>query len=155
MNAKIVRFRNKRLNFPEFNLFLLRCIKYVPLRWRHDGRDGVSNHQPHDCLLNRLFGRRSKKTTKLCVTGLCAGNSPRTGEFPAQMASNAENVPIWRRLHDEKTLKMLRVHVYYQLLMDPYNGLTKIFRACFISILAISIQCFREWPGVTRQQAIT
>ena len=25
---------------------------------------------------------------------LCAGNSPGTGEFPAQMASNAENVSI-------------------------------------------------------------
>ena len=44
-----------------------------PLRWRHNGRDGVSNHQPHDCLLNSLFGRRSKKTWKFRVTGLCAG----------------------------------------------------------------------------------
>ena len=51
------------------------------------------------CLLNRLFGRRSKKTSKLCVTGLCVGNSPGTGEFPAQMASNAENVSIWWRHH--------------------------------------------------------
>ena len=34
---------------------------------------GISNHQPHDCLLNHLFGRRSKKTSKLRVTGLCAG----------------------------------------------------------------------------------
>ena len=25
------------------------------LRWRHNERDSVSNHQPHDCLLNRLF----------------------------------------------------------------------------------------------------
>ena len=41
------------------------------LRWRHNGRDSVSNHQPHHCLLNRLFRRRSKKTSKLRVTGLC------------------------------------------------------------------------------------
>ena len=41
-----------------------------------------------------LFECRSKKTSKLRVTGLCAGNSPGTGEFPAQMASNAENVSI-------------------------------------------------------------
>ena len=34
--------------------------------------------------------RRSEKTPKLRVTGLCAGNSPVTGEFPAQRASNAE-----------------------------------------------------------------
>ena len=49
----------------------------------------------HDCLLNRLFRRRSKKTSKLRVTDLCAGNSPVTDEFPAPMASNAENVCIW------------------------------------------------------------
>ena len=46
------------------------------LRWRHNDYAGVSNHQPHGCLLNRLFGRRSKKTSKLRVTGLCAANSP-------------------------------------------------------------------------------
>ena len=69
------------------------------LQWHHNGRDSVSNHQPHDCLLNRLFRRRSKKISKLRVTGLCAGNSPGTGEFPAQMASYAENVSIWWRHH--------------------------------------------------------
>ena len=72
----------------------------ITLRWRHNGCDSVSDHQPHDCLLNRSFRRRSKKTSKLRVTGLCEGNSPGTGEFPAQMASNAENVSIWWRRHD-------------------------------------------------------
>ena len=69
------------------------------LRWRQNGRDSGSNHQPYDCLLNRLFRHRSKKTPKLRVTGLCAGNSPGTREFPAQMTSNAENVSIWWRHH--------------------------------------------------------
>ena len=64
------------------------------LQWRHNGHNVVSIPQPHDCLLNRLLGRRSKKTPKLRVTGLCAGNSPVTGEFPAQMASNAEMFPF-------------------------------------------------------------
>ena len=36
---------------------------------------------------------------KLRVTGLCAGNPPVTGEFPAQKASNAENASIWWRQH--------------------------------------------------------
>ena len=75
------------------------------LRWRHNEHDGVSNHQPRDCLLNRLLRRRSKKTSKLRVTGLCEGNSPVTGEFPAQRASNAENVSIWWRHHDLATTK--------------------------------------------------
>ena len=65
-----------------------------PLRWRHNVHDGVSNHQPHHCLLNRLFGCRSKKTSTFRVTGLCAGNSPGTGEFLAQMASNMEMFPF-------------------------------------------------------------
>ena len=69
------------------------------LQWRHNERDRVSNHQPHDCLLNRLFRCRSKKTSKLRVTGLCTGNSPVTGEFLAQIASYAENVSIWWRHH--------------------------------------------------------
>ena len=47
-------------------------LSSLSLQWRHNDRDGVSHHQPHDCLLNRLF--RSKKTSKLRVTGLCAGN---------------------------------------------------------------------------------
>ena len=46
------------------------------LRWRHNDHAGVSNHQPYGCLLHRLFRRRWKETSKLRVTGLCAGNSP-------------------------------------------------------------------------------
>ena len=71
----------------------------LSLQWRHNERDSVSNHQPHDCLVNRLFRRRSEKTSKLRVTGLCVGNSPGIGEFPAQMARYAENVSIWWRHH--------------------------------------------------------
>ena len=62
---------------------------------RHNENDGISNHQPQDCLLNCLFRHRSKKTSKLCITGFCVGNTPATVEFPAQRASNAENVSIW------------------------------------------------------------
>ena len=82
------------------------------LQWRHNGLDGVSNHQPHDCLLSRLFGRRSKKTSKLRVTGLCAEYSPVTGEFPAQMASNAEKVSIWWRRHVNHNYIYTHTHTY-------------------------------------------
>ena len=71
--------------------------KYMSLHWRHNGCDGVSNHQPHDCLLNRLFRRRSMKTPKLRITCLCVGNSPVIGEFAAQMARYGEKLSIWWR----------------------------------------------------------
>ena len=76
------------------------------LQWRHNGRDGVPNHQPYDCLLKHLFRHRWKKTSKLWVTGLCAGTSPITGEFPAQMASSTENVSIWWRHHERNDRKL-------------------------------------------------
>ena len=91
---------------PSFGILELMCYHRnslchicIPLKWRHNELDGVSNHQPHDCLLNRLFRRRSKKSSKLRFTGLCVGNSRGTGEFPTQRASNAENVSIWWRPH--------------------------------------------------------
>ena len=69
------------------------------LQWRHNDHGGVSNHQPHGCLLNRLFRRRSKKTSKLRVTGTWGWKFTGTGEFPAQRASYAENFSIWWRHH--------------------------------------------------------
>ena len=98
-------------------------IYFGALLWRHNGSDGVSNLQPHDCLLYRLFGHRSKKASKLCDTGLCAGNSPETAEFPVQMASNAENVFIWWRHYGNSR------HLFVG------SDLTMIFR--FIQIFAI------------------
>ena len=83
------------------NVFpLISSLIIVTLQWRYNS---VSNHQPHDCFLNRLFWHRSKQTSKLRVTGLCAGNSPEAGEFPAQMGSNAEHFSIWWRHHETVT----------------------------------------------------
>ena len=70
------------------------------LQWHHNECGGISNNQPHYCLLNHLFRCRSKKTSKRCVTGLCKGNSLVTSKFFAQRASNAENVSVWWRHHD-------------------------------------------------------
>ena len=49
----------------EIDMLLAKNIITNPLafslQWRHNGKCGVSNHQPYDCLLNCLFRRRSKK----------------------------------------------------------------------------------------------
>ena len=72
---------------------------FETLHRHHNEHNGVSNHQPINCLLNHLFRFRSKKTSKLCTTGLCAGNSPVTSEFPTQRASKSENISIWLHHH--------------------------------------------------------
>ena len=65
------------------------------LQWRHNDRDVVSNHQPHDCLLNCLFRHTSKKTSKLCVTGLgihrSPVNSPHKGPVTRKIMCSATN----------------------------------------------------------------
>ena len=43
---------------------LVFLVKFCPLQWLHNEHDGISNYQHLDCLLNHLFTRRSKKTSK-------------------------------------------------------------------------------------------
>ena len=115
---RFIRLLNHVNNIPSYSTFqlkfgsLFQSILYLrikssfTLQWLHNGRSSVSNHQPHDCFLNRFFRRISMKTSRLRVTGLCGGNSPGTGVFPAQMASNAGNVSIWWRHHATKAWRM-------------------------------------------------
>ena len=100
------------------------------LEWRHNGRDCVSNHQPHDCLLNRLFRHRSKKTSKLRVTGLCAGNSPFTWwrhqieTFYASLAICARNSPVTGEFHTHRPVTR-SFDVFFDLRLNKcwvYNG---------------------------------
>ena len=98
--------RNSTLNLPtawlpvsQFNnrtrdcdLIQMRVVWW--LHWRHYECVDVSNRQRLDCLRSRLFRRRSKKTSKLSVTGLYDGNTPVTGGFPSQRASNTDFFPF-------------------------------------------------------------
>ena len=86
------------------------------LQWNHNERDGVSNHGGFHCLLNCWFRCRSKKTSKLHVTGLYAGDSPVTGEFPAQKASNMENVSIWWRHYVDA---IICIHISSCVMLTP------------------------------------
>ena len=82
-------------------------------------RDGVSNQQLSDCLLNRLFRRRSKKASKLRVTALCEENSLVTGELPAQRSSNTEKVSIWWRHDMEVWIPFSKFTKLIQRLLNP------------------------------------
>ena len=96
-------------------------VHHYTLQWCHNGRDGISNHQLHDCLLSHLFRRRSQETPKLRVTGLCAGNSPVTGEFPTKRASNVENVSIWWRHHDNNHTTPMALKLIARVILVCYS----------------------------------
>ena len=78
-----------------FFYFSQYLVKSFPLQWRHNECDGVSNYQPHNCLLNRLFKAQIKELKLRVIV-------PVTGEFPAQRASNMENVSILWRHHENE-----------------------------------------------------
>ena len=85
----------------------LSSIKSFALHWRHNGRDGVSNQQPYDCLLSRLFRRRSNLTSKLRVTVLCEGNS--TGPV-----NSPHKWPITRKIFAFADVIMWIIHAWYR-----------------------------------------
>ena len=70
------------------------------LQWRHIvSRMASQITDVSNCLLKCLFRRRSKKTLKPHIAGICEGNPPVTSGFPSQRASDMENVPIWWSHH--------------------------------------------------------
>ena len=75
----------------------------ISLQWRHNERGGVSNHRRRDCFPNHMFKRRSKKTPKLRVTGLCEGNPPVAGGFPHKGPVTRKMLPVdvimWSKFH--------------------------------------------------------
>ena len=71
----------------------------LPLHWRHNDHDDVSNHQPHGCLLNLFIETQIKENIKAPRHRPLCGEFTGTGEFPAQRASDTENVSIWLRHH--------------------------------------------------------
>ena len=60
------------------------------LQWRHHECDSVSNHQPHDCLLNRLFRRRSKKTSNASLAFVMGIHRP--------PVNSPHKVPVTRKM---------------------------------------------------------
>ena len=85
------------------------CLRFGTLWWRHNDHDSVSNHQRRECLLKRLFRRRSKKTSKLRVTGLCVGNSPGPVNSPHKGPVTRKMFPFDDVIMDGARLKPTRI----------------------------------------------
>ena len=93
------------------------CSYVRRLQWRHHEHDGVSNHQPHDCLLNHLFKVQIKENIKAPRHWPLW---PMTDEFPAQRASNAENVSIWWRHHAQSYRQPTLLLLYHIVCIQWY-----------------------------------
>ena len=91
----------------------------VTLQRRHNKLDGVSNHRRLKCLFNRLFKCRSKKISMLCLTDLCAGNSPVTDELPALLlTAHVLQLPAWASM---VMIRICRISLMYSVLAVSWN----------------------------------
>ena len=94
--------------------------KRYPLQWRHNDHDSVSNHQPHGCLLSRFIRAQIKENIKAPRHWPLCGEFTGPGDFPAQRASNAENVSVWWRHHGK-----------YQDILDVIRNITHEYDLTF------------------------
>ena len=113
------------------------------LQWRHtcNERDGISNYRPHDCLLNRLIRRKSKKTSKLRVTGFCVGNSPHKGPVTRKMFPFDDVIINSSALTMELRLSCTNTSKYRYI---PHEcNLLQIYRysACISLLISQRIKC--------------
>ena len=138
------------------------CLLEVREPWRIITVTSYRARWRLNCLLNCLFWRRSKKTSKLRVTGLCERNSPVTGEFPAQRANDADNVSIWWRHNDIDEIEWHQTNAkhnskaYIRLynLQLPLLLISYIFSRIYSNILGMHvwgdypsyIELFILWP---------
>ena len=125
--------------FQKFCFLILRepsnALWLKALLWRHNGRDGVSNHQSHDCLINRSFRRRSKKTSKPCVTGLDVG-------FHRGQVNSPHKRPVTRKIFpfDDVIMKLRGDHIHrvvWDLISRPYPN--------FKNILTTYLRIIHSW----------
>ena len=69
------------------------------------------------------------------LTALCAGNTQVTDEFPAKMASNAENVSIWWRHHDCRKCFHVMTSRYHVMTSQCHAASVSILRKVFFFVL--------------------
>ena len=87
-------------HFVENQFDVWRTKHVVPLQWRHNERHLASQITGVSIVCSSVgWGADQRKHQNYASLAVCVGNSPVTGEFPAQRASNAENVSIWWRHH--------------------------------------------------------
>ena len=127
----------------------------MTLRWRQNDHYGVSNHQPHRCLLNRFFRRRSKKTSKLRVTGLCAGNSPGPVNSPHKGSVTRKMFPFDDVIMKRKSYKSIRCWINCTTLTFdfPHTTLTldTKLKFCNSNITWVCLIGVKSWHRCIRQ----
>ena len=118
-----------------------------PLQWRHNERDCILNHRRLYCLLSFCSSADQRKHESSASLAFVKGNSPVTGEFPAQRASKAENVSIWWRHGDHFNMPVPVIYIVSSGQSEPRKG--KLNRKCLTpsNPWLFFFTCGQFWPS--------
>ena len=120
----------------------------VSLQWRHNGRDGVSDHQPYDCSLNCIFKEQIKENSQSAASQASVREIHRWPVNSLTKTSNAKNVSIWWRHHVNG--KYFRKPLYPAPARWYCKGLL-----CMLIIKTFEVKanltkwCLTLWPGLS------
>ena len=137
------------------------------LQWRHNGRDGVSNHQPPDCLLNRYSGADQRKHQSTASLAFVRGihrwpvNSPHKWPVKRKMFSfddvimqlakvnSKESIkaphfagPFWEESLGDRWIPLTQT----RLTMTPWNGTYTMSRVLSV-VKGIQISISKDSPS--------
>ena len=87
------------------------------IQWRHNGHDGVSNHQPHDCLLNRLCADQICSASLAFVRGIHRWpvNSPQKWPVTRKMFPFDDVIMTWVEWINIQTMQSTATRKYVSL----------------------------------------
>ena len=128
-------------------VFPIPHLRYKTLQWRHDERDGVSNHRRLDCLLDHLFRHRLKKTSKLHIRWLAFVRG-------IHRASNAENVSIWLR-HHVSSLQWLYTDFWQQIQSSRFCSFYNVYMRSGQSTLRSIVLVWHDFATIVGESLIT
>ena len=118
-----------------------------PLQWRHNERDGVSNNQCLDCLLNPLFRHRSKKISRLRFAGLC-------DQWPVESPHKG---PVTRKMFPFDDVIMaqgrrLNLSSYYKLIWRKSTRRYQEISRVHYNAIEVTLRVMGKSPGPLPQQ---
>ena len=124
------------------------AISLWTLQWRHNERDSVPNHQPHDCWLKLLSRDRWKRTSKLRVTG------PLCGEFTGYMLP-FDDVIMWIMWNSKDKLNFFNIQCVKGVHNHSSRKVRIIIKIRKVSINVDTVRVIFIWYHMPIDRAIT
>ena len=137
------------LGMPAASTFPFRAwVRSDILKWRHNGRYSVSNHQPHDCVLNRLSDADQRKHQSSASLAFVRG-------IHRGLVNSPHKWPVTRKMFPFDDIIMtlflsFRVYPRYLYFEQYSRFFSPRLNSGFIFPPPILKSCIEDWSHITK-----